>query len=113
MSVIHIESTQQFKQQILEHKGIAVIDFRAERCGPCRMLGPIIDQLSEEMKEIKFAKVNVEQQQELAATFQISSIPVVFFVKDGQVVDKIIGLNPPTVYKEKIADLSASTNKAA
>lgn len=107
MSVIHIQSTEHFKQEILAYNGVAMIDFRASRCGPCRMLGPIVDQLAEEMPEYKIAKVNVEEQQELAATFQVSSIPVVFFIKNGNVVDKIVGVNPPTVYKEKLASLSS------
>ena len=90
MSVIHISSVEQFKKEILENPGVSVIDFRAERCGPCRMLGPIIEQLAEKNKDVKIAKVNVDEVQELASTFQVSSIPVVFFIKNGQVVDKII-----------------------
>jgi thioredoxin 1 len=113
MSVLHISSVEQFKQEILENKGISVVDFRAERCGPCRMLGPIIEKLGEDHKDIKIAKVNVDEVQALAATFQVSSIPVVFFLKDGQVVDKIIGANPPSVYKDKIAALSAPAKATA
>lgn len=107
MAVIHISSVEEFKKEILEYKGVSVVDFRAERCGPCRMLGPIIEQLGEENKEVKIAKVDVDKQQELAAAFQVSSIPVVYFIKNGQVVDKIVGANPATVYKEKIAQHSA------
>ena len=113
MSAIHVESTEHFKKEILENKGISIVDFRAEWCGPCRMLGPIIEQLAVEHPEVKVAKVNVDENQELAGTFQVSSIPVVFFLKDGQVVDKIIGANPPTVYKEKIAQLSSPAKAAA
>ena len=113
MSVLHIESTEQFKKEILEYKGLSIVDFRASRCGPCRMLGPVIDQLAEKYTDVKIAKVNVEEQQELAGTFQVSSIPVVFFVKDGQVVDRIVGANPPTVYEEKIAEHSAPAKAAA
>ena len=68
------------------------------------MLGPVIEQLAEEYKDVVIAKVNVDENQELSTTFQVSSIPVVFFVKDGKVVDKIVGANPPTVYKERIAE---------
>jgi len=107
MSVIHISSVEEFKKEILEHKGLSIIDFRAERCGPCRMLGPVIEQLAVEHKGVKIAKVNVDEQPELAGTFQISSIPVVYFIRDGQVVDRIVGANPPTVYQEKIAEHSA------
>jgi len=113
MSVIHISSVEEFKKEILEYKGISVIDFRAERCGPCRMLGPIIEQLAEEHKDVKVAKINVDENQELAASFQVSSIPVVYFMKDAQVVDRIVGANPTTVYKEKIAQHSAPAKAAA
>jgi thioredoxin 1 len=82
MSVIHIESKEQFKKEILEYKGLSVVDFRASRCGPCRMLGPVIDQLAEKHTDVKIAKVNVEEQQDLAGAFQVSSIPVVYFIKD-------------------------------
>lgn len=77
------------------------------------MLGPVIDQLAENHPEVKIAKVSVEEHQDLAAAFQVSSIPVVFFVKDGQVIDKIVGANPPTVYEEKIAEHSAPAKAAA
>ncbi|MCX6825332.1 MAG: thioredoxin domain-containing protein [candidate division SR1 bacterium] len=106
MSVIHIQNVEQFKKEILDNPGLSVIDFRAERCQPCRMLGPIIEQLAETEKHVKIAKVNVDEVPDLAATFQVSSIPVVFFVKEGKVVDKVIGANPPTVYQEKIAEHS-------
>ncbi len=106
MSTIHIENTDHFKKEILEYKGLSVVDFRASRCGPCRMLWPVIDQLAEKYTNVKIAKVNVEEQQELAGAFQVSSIPVVYFIKNGQVVDRIIGVNPPTVYEERIAEYS-------
>lgn len=113
MAVLHISSVEEFKKEILEYKGVSIIDFRAERCGPCRMLGPIIDQLAEQNPEVKVAKINVDEQQQLAASFEVSSIPVVFFIKDGQVVDKIVGANPPTVYQERIAEHSAPAKAAA
>jgi len=106
MSVIHIKNVEEFTKEVMQSGKLAVVDFRAERCGPCRMLGPIIEQLGEEHKDIVIAKVNVDENQELSATFQVSSIPVVFFVKDGKVIDKVVGANPPTVYKEKIAEHS-------
>ena len=113
MSVLHISSVEAFKKEILEYRGVSVVDFRAERCGPCRMLGPIIEQLAEDYKNVKIAKVNVDEQQQLAATFQVSSIPVVFFIKDGQVIERIVGANPATVYTEKIMEHSAPAKAAA
>ncbi len=106
MPALHIKNTEEFKKEILEHKWIALVDFRAEWCGPCRMLGPIIEQLADKNPNVKVAKVNVDENQQLAGTFQVSSIPVVFVIKNGQVVDKIVGANPPTVYQEKITEHS-------
>lgn len=78
------------------------------------MLGPIIEQLAaEHHPHVRVAKVNVDENQELSSTFQVSSIPVVFFLKDGQVIDKIVWVNPKTVYEEKIAELSAPAKTAA
>jgi len=113
MWALHISSVEEFKKEILEYKGVSVIDFRAERCGPCRMLGPIIEQLADQYPEVKVAKINVDEQQQLAASFEVSSIPVVFFIKDGQVVDKVVGANPPTVYQERIAEHSAPAKTGA
>lgn len=113
MSVLHIKNPEEFKKEILESEKLAIIDFRAERCGPCRMLGPIVEQLAEDHKDVIVAKVNVDENQELAATFQVSSIPVVFFIKDGKIVDRIVGANPASVYQEKIAEHSAPAKAAA
>ena len=112
MSVIHIEGTEQFQKEILAHPGLSIVDFWAERCGPCRMLGPIIEQLAEEYKDVKIAKVNVDQNQELAGAFQVSSIPVVYFIKNGEVIERIVGVNPATVYKERITQHSAPAKAA-
>ena len=92
----------------------AIIDFYADWCGPCKMMSPIIDEIAEEVGDkIKVGKINVDENQELAATFQVSSIPVVFFIKDGKIVDRIVGANPASVYQEKIAEHSAPAKAAA
>lgn len=109
MATIHIESKEQFKTEVLDNKGLTIVDFRASRCGPCRMLGPIIDQLAEKHPNVKVVKVSVEEHQDLAAAFEVSSIPVVFFIKDGQAVERLVGVNPPTVYEERIAEHTAPT----
>lgn len=66
--------------------GVILVDFWATWCGPCRMLGPVIDQLSEEMKTLKFGKVNVDEQPGLSERFEVASIPTLLLFKNGQVI---------------------------
>ena len=115
MSLIHITSAEQFKTEVITHPGLVVLDFRAEWCGPCRMIGPVIEELEHDnaVKGVKVAKVNVDENPELASTFQVSSIPVVFFMKNGQAIDTIVGANPKGVYQAKIDELLAADVKIA
>ncbi|MGE5328207.1 MAG: thioredoxin [Deltaproteobacteria bacterium] len=70
-----------------------LVDFWATWCGPCRMLGPIIDQLGDELEgKVKIAKVNVDEQKELASRFQVMSIPTILIFKKGEMVEKMVGL---------------------
>ncbi len=104
MSVLHIESTEQFKSQVLESDTLSVIDFRAEWCGPCRMLGPIMEELAVDNagKNVQIVKINVDEQPGLAGSFGVSSIPAVFFVKGGKVVDAMVGAMPKNMFQAKI-----------
>ena len=80
-----------------------VIDFWATWCGPCRRVAPIMEELAADYEgKVVVGKVDEEEQDELAAQFGIRNIPTVLFVKDGQVVDKVVGAMPKSAYEEKI-----------
>lgn len=94
MSEVIELSKENFEKEIKDNK-VVVIDFWAAWCGPCRTLSPILDELSEEMKgKVTFCKVNVDDNQELAAQHQIVSIPTVLIYKNGSQVDQFIGSYP-------------------
>lgn len=80
-----------FKAEVEEYKGLVVIDFYADWCGPCKMIAPIFEELSREMTDVKFCKVNVDHEMELAMMFKVSSIPMIALVKDNTFVDMSVG----------------------
>ncbi|VVB56755.1 Thioredoxin [uncultured archaeon] len=85
-----------FKSHIA--KGWALVDFWAPWCGPCKMLGPVIDELSKEMKDVKFGKVNVDEQDALASQFGVMSIPTIVLFHDGELVEQRVGAGTkPTI----------------
>lgn len=78
--------------EILEKNEVVIIDFWAPWCGPCRALGPVIEEVSENHPNVYFGKVNVDNEEELASLFRVSSIPLVVKIKDHKVVDSFVGL---------------------
>ena len=83
--------------------GVTLTDFWATWCGPCRMQSPVVEELSEEMSDVKFTKMDVDQNPETASSFGIMSIPTLMVKKDGQVVDTIVGYHDKNQLK-KILD---------
>lgn len=83
-------------------QGVTLVDFWAEWCGPCRMVAPIVEELSGEMESVKFAKVNVDENQGIAQSLGITAIPTLVLYRDGKPVDKVVGLLPKEQLKEFI-----------
>ena len=80
-----------FEKEVLQNKGICIVDFWAPWCGPCKMVAPVFNQLSEEMKNVKFAKVNVDDNQAVPSKFGVQSIPTFVVIKDGKEVARKMG----------------------
>ena len=93
-----------YEAEVLKSDVPVVVDFWAPWCGPCRMQGPILDQLDKEIDgKMKVVKVNVDEEGELAMTFGVQSIPTLLFYKDGKVVDKAIGVRDATAVKKALS----------
>lgn len=92
-----------FQTDVLENDKLSVIDFWAEWCGPCRAIGPVIEELSKEYAgRVNIGKVNVDNNPDISIKYGITSIPAILFIKGGQVVDKQIGAVPKSVLDKKI-----------
>ena len=95
MSVINIKKNN-FQNEVLNSEMPVLLDFWAPWCGPCRMVGPIVDEIADERVDIKVGKVNVDEQPELAAQFGVMSIPTLVVMKNGKIVNQVTGARPKT-----------------
>ena len=97
-----------FEQQVEQHDQLTVVDFWATWCGPCRMIAPILDQLAVEYKDsVRVTKLDVDANIKTATRFNVRSIPMLLFFKDGKVVDQIVGAVQRPVIEAKIKQHSA------
>ena len=94
-----------FEAEVEKHKGLVVIDLFATWCAPCRMLAPVLEELEKEYPEVKFCKINVDEERELAEKFRVESIPMVAFVKDDTFLDMSVGYVPKENLAAKIREL--------
>ena len=100
MSVVNVKKST-FETEVLKSEKPVVVDFWASWCGPCRMLSPIVDEVAEETEEIKFCKINVDEEPDLATQFKVMTIPTLIVFKAGQEVKRNVGV----ISKEEIIKL--------
>ena len=99
-----------FEQEVLQADKLVLVDFWAEWCGPCRAIAPVLKEIAAEQEErLKVAKVNIDENQQYAAQFGITSIPTMMLFKDGQKVDQIVGALPKRSITERIEAQTAQT----
>lgn len=89
-----INATDKDFKQFEESKELVLVDFWASWCGPCKMMGPIFEEVSNEITDVKFVKVNVDENQETSGKYRIASIPTIIALKGGNIVDTMVGFKP-------------------
>ena len=93
MAVVHI-TNETFEKEVMQAEGKVLVDFWASWCGPCRMLGPVIDQLGSELTDVKVCKIDVDANQDLAAKYKFETIPTLVAFEGGKEVKRSVGVQP-------------------
>lgn len=96
--VMHV-SASDFEEEVLKENGVVVVDFWATWCGPCKMIAPIVEELDEEMSNVKFVKVDVDKNPQIANQYKIVSIPTLKIFKDGKLINTLIGFKTKDALK--------------
>ena len=92
--MVNIVNEKNFETEVLKSDKKVVVDFNAEWCGPCKMLAPVLEEISEEKTNIKFVSINVDENQNLASEYNIMSIPCLVIIESGKEVKRSVGLMP-------------------
>ena len=93
MAIMHVTKNN-FQEEVIQSDQPVLLDFWANWCGPCRMVGPVVEEIARERPDVKVGKIDVDEQRELAAAFQIMSIPTLVVMQDGKVTQQVVGLRP-------------------
>ncbi len=103
---VSVVTDNNFSQEVLDAKGLVIVDFWATWCGPCRSLGPILEEISNEVNTAKIAKVNVDENSNVAQEYGIRGLPTIMFFKDGQEVRTLVGLQSKNELIKSIEELA-------
>lgn len=93
MAVVHV-TNETFEKEVIQAEGKVLVDFWASWCGPCRMLGPVIDQLGNELTDVKVCKIDVDANQELAGKYKVETIPTLVVLEGGKEIKRSVGVQP-------------------
>lgn len=101
--MVNVFNEENFESEVLKSTGNVIVDFYADWCGPCKMMSPIIDEISEEkIENLKVGKVNVDDNQELAIKYNVMSIPTIMIFKDGKLVKTFVGVTDKNEIKSEL-----------
>lgn len=101
VEIIEIKSAEQFEKEVINERGVVFVDFYATWCMPCKTMAPIIEEISKEYKEVKFVKIDINKNEELAIKYNVMSIPTMLIMKNGEVTKTFVGVtNKENIVKE-------------
>lgn len=93
MSIINL-TKDSYHNEVMETEKVVVIDFWATWCGPCKMMAPVVEEVAKDYPDVKVCKVNVDEESELSNAFKIVSIPTIVVIKNGEIIDSVVGYRP-------------------
>lgn len=101
MEIMEIENAEQFQQEVIEKRGVVFVDFYATWCTPCKEMNPIIEEIAKEHKDVKFVKIDIDKNKELAMKYNVMRIPTMLIIKNGEITKTFVGVtNKENIVKE-------------